>query len=325
MALILADGFDHYASTQAAEKFWTGSPFGMVPGRGFGGQAMVVIINNEVRKVFPSSYSTVIAGAALNVDDNSAGVIMSLRGGGVIAASIFFNGGQKLELHDSTGSVIATGTTTLPINSYFYVELKLVKGSSGTATVHLNGAAEIAASTGNYGTANIDTIEFSNHSLSGHTLVDDVYVFDTSGSPPQNDFIGNVRIETLYPVADGSYTAWTPKFGTDHYQMVNEHLIDGDGSFVYDANPGDKDSYILETFIGTIYGAQLNIGARKGDAPLRQIKPLIKQSGTDYLGALATLSSDYVFYSWQLDKDPSGADWLAATINADEFGQELIT
>ncbi len=37
-----------------------------------------------------------------------------------------------------------------------------------------------------------------------------------------------------------------------------------------------------------------------------------------------TLSSDYVFYSWILSKDPSGADWLAATINADEFGQKLI-
>ncbi len=325
MALILVDGFDHYASTQAAEKLWTGSPFGMVPGRGFGGQAMVVIINNEVRKVFPSTYATVIAGAALNVDDNSAGVVMSLRGGGSIAASIRYNGSQKLELVDSSGLLIATGTTTIPTHSYFYVELKLTKGSTGTAIVHLNGAAEIASSVGNYGTANLDTIEFSNHSLAGHTLVDDVVCMDTSGSAPQNDFLGDIRVETLYPVADASYTAWTPKFGTDHYAMVNEHLIDGDGSYVYDANPGDKDSYILETFIGTIFGAQLNIGARKGDAPLRQIKPLIKQSGTDYLGALATLSSDYVFYSWQLDKDPSGADWLAATINADEFGQSLIS
>jgi hypothetical protein len=106
--------------------------------------------------------------------------------------------------------------------------------------------------------------------------------------------------------------------------MVNEHLIDGDGSFVYDANPGDKDSYIIETFIGTIYGAQLNIGARKGDSALRQIAPLIRQGGTDYVGTTRTLSADYVFYSWLLDNDPTGSPWLAATINADEFGQELI-
>ena len=325
MALILVDGFDHYASTQAAEKFWTGSPFGMVPGRGFGGQAMDVIINNGVRKTLPSSYSTLIVGAAIQVDDTAAGEFMRLWGGGLPAINIGINGSQRLTIADSSGLVVATGTTIVPLGSWFYVELKTTKGSTGTAELHLNGAAEIASTVGNYGTANYDQLEFNNHSLSGHTFVDDVVGMDTTGSAPQNDYLGDIRIETLYPVADGSYTAWTPKFGTDHYAMVDEHLIDGDGSYVYDANPGDKDSYILETFIGTIFGAQLNIGARKGDAPLRQIKPLIKQSGTDYLGALATLSSDYVFYSWQLDKDPSGADWLAATINADEFGQELIT
>jgi hypothetical protein len=149
-------------------------------------------------------------------------------------------------------------------------------------------------------------------------------VLSTAGGAPLNDYLGDVRIETLYPLADGSHTAWTPKTGTDHYAMVDERVIDGDGSFVYDATPGDKDSYILETFIGTIYGAQLNIGARKGDSAVRQIKPLIKQSGTDYLGSLITLSSDYVIYSWLLDNDPSGSPWIAATINADEFGQELI-
>ncbi len=325
MALVLVDGFDHYASTQAVEKFWTGSIFTMVPGRGFGGQAMDVIINNQVRKVFPSTYATVIAGAAIQVSDNQAGLFMALLGAGATAVAVGIDSvTQKLKLVDSSGLIVATGTTVLPIGSWFYVEIKVTKGSTGTATVHLNGAAEIASTVGNYGTSNIDQIEFSNHSLGGDTLVDDVVVMDTSGSAPQNDFIGDVRIETLYPVADGSYTSWTPKFGTDHYAMVNEHLIDGDGSFVYDANPGDKDSYILETFIGTIFGAQLNIGARKGDAPLRQIKPLIRQGGVDYLGDLATLSSDYLFYSWRLDKDPSGADWLAATINADEFGQELI-
>ncbi len=324
MALVLVDGFDHYASLQASEKFWTGSPFGMTTGRGFGGQAMVVIINNQVRKQFPSSYSTVIAGAALQVDDTVPGIVMSLRGGGVIAASIALSG-QHLQLYDSSGLLIATGTTTIPINSWFYVEIKLVVGSTGTAIVHLNGAAEIASSIGNYGTSNIDTLEFSNHSLSGHTLVDDVVVMDTTGSAPLNDFLGDVRIDTLYPVADAHYTGWIPKTGTNHYAMVNEHLIDGDGSFVYAATALLEDTYRMDTFIGTIYGAQLNLGARKGDASLRQLAPMIRQSSTDYFGATATLSSDYVFYSWLLPTDPTGSAWTATTINADEFGQKLVT
>ncbi len=323
MALILMDGFDHYGKVEAAEKFWNGTIFAMVAGRGFGGQAMNVIINNGVGKTLPSSYSTLIAGAALKLNATSGQLMWLLHSGSIVAA-IGVTGTGHLTLIDSTNSQIATGATIIPVETWFYVEIKITVGVSGTAEVHLNGGPEITSTVGNFGTQNINQIEFVNQSLGGDTSVDDVYVADTTGSSPQNDFLGNVRVETLYPVADGSYTDWTPKIAGPHYQMVNETLIDGDGTFNYDATPNDKDTYILETFIGTIYGAQLNIGARQGDATLRQLAPLIKQSGTDYLDTTRTLSSDYVFYSWILSKDPSGADWLAATINADEFGQKLI-
>jgi hypothetical protein len=321
MALILVDGFDHYTSTDAAEKFWQGHIFGMVPGRGFGGQAMNVIINNAVSKTLPSSYSTVIVGAAYKLNATGDSKLMGLN---TTQVTLHITGTGFLYVRDSLGNIVATGTTIVPTGTWFYVEVKAVKGSSGTVEVHLNGGPEIASTVGNFGTSNFDQIIFYNDTLGGDTSVDDVVVMDGSGSAPTNDFLGDVRVETLYPVADGSHVDWTPKTGTDHYAMVNEHLIDGDGSFVYDANPGDKDSYIIETFIGTIYGAQLNIGARKGDSALRQIAPLIRQGGTDYVGTTRTLSADYVFYSWLLDNDPTGSPWLAATINADEFGQELI-
>ncbi len=323
MALILVDGFDHYGKVQAAEKFWNGTIFGMVPGRGFGGQAMNVILNNQVFKQLPSSYSTLIVGAALKLNATFGGVLVQFANSGAPVASVGISS-NRLVLYDAAGNVVATGTTIVPLETWFYVELKVTVGTSGTAEVHLNGGPEIASSVGNYGSSNINEIIFFNQQIGGDTSVDDVYIADTTGSAPQDDFLGDVRVETLYPLADGTHTDWTPKFGTAHYQQVNEHLIDGDGSFVYDANPGDKDSYILETFIGPIYGVQLNIGARKGDASLRQIAPLVRQAGTDHVGTTSTLSADYVFYSWRLDKDPTGSDWLAATINADEFGQELI-
>ncbi len=329
MAVVLVEGFDHFATATGVDKFWF-SPGGgggytiQAPGRGFGGQEMVVILNNPGVKQLPSSYTTIIAGAALKVNDNVPGVIMELWNSGGPAVGVEV-AGNHLSVVDSTSAVVGTGTTIIPVNRWFYVELKVIVGTSGHATVQLNGAPEIASSLGNFGTGGIEQIRFENHSLGGQTHIDDVIVLDTTGSAPQNDFLGDVRVETIYPVADGSYTAWTPDTGTDHFSRVNEHPIDGDASYVKDANPGDKDSYIMDTFLGTIYAAQFNVGARKGEAALRQLKPLIKQSGTDYLGSLATLSTDYLFYSWILDNDPSGSPWLAATINADEFGQELIT
>ncbi len=323
MALVLVEGWDHYASVDAAEKFWNGTSPGMVTGRGFGGQAIEVIVNNSIEKQLPASYSTLIVGAAFKINGEPTDFLRLMAGGSDVVI-IGVDSSQHLTIKNAAGSVIATGTTIVPGGRWVYVEIKITVGSSGTCEVHLNGASEITSTTGNYGTASINQIQFETHFLGGNLIVDDVVVMDTTGSAPTNDFLGDVRIETLYPVADASYTDWTPKTGTDHYAMVNEHLIDGDVSFVSDANPGDKDSYKLDTFLGVIYGAQLNIGARKGDSSVRQLKPLILQSGTDYLGDLATLSSDYLFYSWRLDTDPTGGAWLAATINADEFGQELI-
>ncbi len=326
MGLVLVDGFDHYAQPQAAEKFWAGGPFHMGPGRGFGGQSAEVIRLNPMHKDFPSTYGTVICAAAYQMSGSPSSVIMTLETvGGVVVASLGLNGTGHLTLTDGAASLIATGTTVVPYNTWFQVAVKIIVGTSGHGTVQLNGGAEIASTLGNFGTTNIGRVAFWQNGLGQTTFVDDVVILDGSGSAPLNDFLGDVRVETLYPLADGTHTDWTPKTGTDHHAMVDEALIDGDGSYVYDATPGDKDSYILETFIGSIYGAQLNVGARKGDASVRQIAPLVRQAGTDHAGTTYTLSSDYVFYSWLLDNDPTGSPWLAATINADEFGQSLIS
>ncbi len=108
--------------------------------------------------------------------------------------------------------------------------------------------------------------------------------------------------------------------------MVNEHDMDGDGSYVYDATPTDRDSYIMQA-IGVdsiIYSAQLNIAARKGDAGLRQIAPSVRQSGTDYDGSTVTLSTDWLFYSEMLEQDPTGSDWTPTSLNGDEYGMVTV-
>ena len=330
MATVLVEGFDHFSHNDADSKFWNGNIFAMVPGRGFGGQAIEVIANNDVWKQLPASYSTLIVGVALHQRSGSLGhtvqgPLLILRASGVEIAYVGLDASQRLYVQDSAAHVIVTGTTIVPLDTWFYVELKLVVGTSGSAEVHLNGAPELAMTTGNFGAANANQILFREPSTLSDLFVDDIIVMDTTGSAPQNDFVGDVRVVTLYPVSDATYTDWTPKVGTDHYQMVDEEIMDGDGSYVYDANPGDIDSYLLDTFLsGTIFSAQLNIGARKGDVSLRQLANLIRQGGTDHFGSTVTLSSDYVFYSTRYDVDPDGNPWLAATINADEFGMKLI-
>ncbi len=328
MALILIEGFDHYSASILNQKFWNGFITGFVRtdvGRDGIGQCVVVETLASISKQFSTSYTEVVAGASIKLSGltNPFMKLTSTTGGNVAQLGVV---GGYLTLTDNAANTF-TGTTLIPDDSWFMVEMKISTGASAFE-VRLNGATEITGS-GSFGANNILKIVFT-HSGFGEgatTRADDVYVLDTTGGSPRNDFLGDVMVKTLYPAADGHYTDWTPLVGSDHWLMVNEKDMDGDGSYVYDAAPTDRDSYIMQA-IGVnsiIYAAQLNLGARKGDAGLRQIAPSVRQSGTDHDGTTVTLSTDWLFYSEMLEQDPTGSDWTPTTLNGDEFGMETIT
>jgi hypothetical protein len=227
---------------------------------------------------------------------------------------------------NSGGTVIATGTTALIANAWNYIEVKLfVNGASGTVEVHLNGVTEIASTTGNFGSTNIDTIGINQTTSNSNTDYDDMYVLDTTGSSPRNTFLGDVRVETIYPTGAGAHTQWTPDSGAN-WARVSEAQADGDTSYVADGTPNDLDSYVFGDIDGgaTVYGIQTNLYARKDDAATRQIANLIRQASTDYIGSTVTLSSTYAFFSQLYNQDPTAADWTATSVNADEFGIKEI-
>lgn len=50
---------------------------------------------------------------------------------------------------------------------------------------------------------------------------------------------------SLLPVADGAYTAWTPKTGTVHYAMVDETPCNGTADYTFTNTVGVRDSYAV--------------------------------------------------------------------------------
>jgi hypothetical protein len=238
-------------------------------------------------------------------------------------------------VRNSGGTVIATGTTPLPGNNWSYIEIKgFINGASGTCEVHLNGNTEIASTVGNFGSSNFDGISYAYASNSSGVGVngdfDDIYVADTSGSAPRNTFLGDTRVETLYPSADGANQAWTPNSGSPHFSRVNEHTStfpDDDTSYVSDLNSGDRDTYVcddLSVVTGNVFAVQTNLYARKDDAGLRQVTPVIHQGGVDYDGNTLTLGSNYAVLQQIYNQDPTSADWTPANVNADEFGIKVV-
>ncbi len=335
MAVVLIEGFDHLNLAGIGTKGWTiganwtaggpgrfsGQQVNMTPGSGAGNMV----------KTIPAA-TTYFGGFALNITAiGTAGTdFYVLRAGAVQTFRLSLNASSQIQVRNSGGTVIATGTTTIIASAWNYVELKAFVNTgtpaSGTCEVHLNGVAEIASTAGNFGSASLDSVLLPGNNASQNYHIDDMYILDSTGATPRNTFLGDVRVATIMPTADGAHTQWTPDSGSAHFSRVNETIADGDTSYVSDATPNDLDSYAFADIDGgaTVYGLQVNLFARKDDAATRQIANLQRQASTDYVGSTVTLSSTYATYSQIFNQDPTAADWTPTTVNADEFGIKEI-
>lgn len=333
MANILLEGFDHEATrgyggsgNNLAQKGWViADTQAYVPGRfpwaAWSRGIAAAFIDNEMSKVLPSTYTELICGFGVRITGGNDKQFFNFGGAGGVGIDSL----NRLTLIDSLGAVVATGTHQLNHDVWYYIEIR-IDCSGGEAEVHFNGFPEIASTSGDFDTS-IGYVKWVWQYVGAAMVqVDDVYVNDTTGGV-NDTFWGDMVVQTFFPVADGSYTDFTPKTGTDHYPMVDETSFDGEATYVYDNNVGDKDSYSVGPALAdtTIYSVQLNLAARKQDAGSRAAKALILQSGTDYLSSAYPLSTDWAIYTWILDKDPAGATWLYTTVNSDEYGIKVDT
>lgn len=330
--IVWMEGFDHLNAALLTTKGWSANADSMQTGRLAGQCARITSGGNSAKTNYtlPSNYSTIYAGVALRSNNwSNSQVFFALRASTTSTCMIGCDNGGHLRALNSSSAVIATGTKVLSVSTWHYVEIKLViNGASGSITLQIDGANEFGPTTGNFGSTNVDN--FSIFGPGSQTYdYDDIYVQDNTGSSP--GFLGDVRVETLYPSGAGSNTQWTPDTGSN-YARVNEHTSgtfpDGDTSYVSDSNAGDLDSYTTDdcsVSSGTVYAVQTSIYARKDDAGTRQISDLVRQSTTNYAGSTTqSLSTTYSYYRQMRNQDPTGSDWTITTVNGDEFGVKLV-
>lgn len=339
MALIDIEGGDHLNSGLFTAKGWNLNPSALHAGRvrGWGWEIGSSPSGIQMGKVLPSTYSTVIVGVGFQmaVATASRAVLrVANAAGSTVVAAVSTNASGVLQVTNSAGTVIATGTTVIANATWYYVELKIVVGTSGSCELHLNGVSgEIASTTGNFGTTNVGLVALSGQADTANSnYFDDFYILDTTGSSPQNDFLGDVTVETLFPNGDGTHQDWTPSAAGAHFSKVNESTgtyPDGDTSYVSDITPGDIDTYTvgsLATLTGTVFGVATNLYARKDDAAGRTVAPVIREAGTDHVGSTTPgLSTSYLFYRQLYQADPAGAAWTIASVNAAEYGIKEVS
>jgi hypothetical protein len=337
MALVFMDGFDHYATADLAKKGWnvTGNPVIHITAgrRGTGAFNSGASNSYWISRTLLVNYPTLIAGFAFSPNGTfpvgTSARILEFMDGSTTQCSVWLNFDGTLIATRAT-TIIGQTTAVIPSSGFTYIEAKFTfHPTAGTVDLRMNGLSVLSLSGLN--TRN-SANSFANRVLLGqyassqsNSFYDDFYLCDSSGAV-NNTFLGDVRVDTLFPNADGFYSQFTPSTGTSHFACVDETLpLTSD--FVSGGTIGFKDSYALTDLTGaaSVLGVQVNALMYKDDAGFRQGANLIRSGSTDLQSATVTVSTSPQYSISVHETDPAtGAAWTQSAVNAMEAGVVVI-
>src|ERR1043166_7871339 len=228
-------------------------------------------------------------------------------------------------------TVLATGTHTMAMNTWYYVEIYLlINGSTGKGEVHHDGATDIALTTGlnTKGDAGSAVVERVYYWRSGNLAwYDDVYMNDPSGTR-NNGFLGDRKIIGLFPNAVGDNTALA-RGGADsgsNWGQVDEKPPNDATDYVGSNITNDYDLYNLPNITGLsdVDACAVWLDAEKSDAGAAKVATMLSSGGTTATGADQTLGTAWAYYHQLYDAGPTdNASWTVSKINALQIGEKV--
>lgn len=340
MALLWIEGWDQYGTTVTAtavglpERY----PIATVPtnpiirtGRLFGNAISNSNATTNLRLMTPNlgNMQTVIVGGAFYFDNDFSDRLMVLweADGATEGFNLRLTSSGTLQAYRGN-TLLATSGVVISEDTWYYIEMKVRVGNAGTGNyeIRVNGTnvlsdADEDTQAGSNDYAN--RVEFYIR-INNNTYIDDTYICDGTGTV-NNDFLGDSRVETLFPTADGVSSDFTPSTGTDNYAMIDDESggLDGDSTYVESATTNDRDTYSFTNLstINIIRGLQFNVVARKTDVTDYNIE-LVLDGFVE--SPIVVNNTSYNTYDQMYEENPdTSAAWVDSEINAAEFGYEV--
>jgi hypothetical protein len=330
------DGFDHYnpGSSGILQKWTAQSNVISVVGGRFGGQAVSTGSRSFTKGLGVTMTDTVV-GFAAQFPAGVSGPFMRFRNGGTIQTNLHYDSSIPRIIAQRNGTSLAFGTRPVNPGVWYYIEFRsLFNDTTGIVQVKIDGIMDINASgldTNNAAGNLANEIHFGDPGASNITVfIDDLYWLDSTGGAPLNTFLGDVKVESLYPNGDGASSGLAGSDGNSllNYQLVDENPPNGDTDYVESQNVGDKDTYTygdLAVTSGTVYAVQILPYARKTDAGSRQIVTVARDSGgTEVDSAAITLPTSYTYVAQDIrTTQPNGSPWDIGAVNGAQFGVKI--
>ena len=342
MTVLFVDSFDHYATLDLkwdSHNTTTGLPTNsptigrFTPGAfHMTGFTENNASNGDVTKELVSTATEGIFGFAFWQDEGVNAHQWNLRdsAGNVLGGILIV--GSTVTLVANTGQVGASvGSTATGVWQYLEVRVKS-HATLGEVELHIGGVLVESVTGVDTGGGAIGKFFVDHSAETDDSWMDDLYVLDTLGSAPQNDFIGDTRITVLRPKAAGNNMDFFPNGAATNWQATDETIHDGDTSFVESGLLNAKDDYNNFSFAelslapGTIFAVQTVNSAKKTDAgQLRYLDQMVVAGLTYDTGTEVTATSGaYQMTTYIRDTDPSDdAAWTEDKVAAVGSGLEI--
>lgn len=342
MALLWMDGFETYGASGASgtalntelQKVYDyalttdSSPDNSLQVGWRGGLALNYIDNDTddfLRKNFVAPGTTLIVGFAFKKG--------TIHTSNYILTWSSDNNQQQASLHlDTYGRIqitsrnIVTDRVDEPLRhgEWYYIEWKLFCDHAvGTSEVRINGQTVLTIPAHDSYYNALPTrlkIHSQKNTAVSYTSIDDLYVCNTSGSAPFNDFLGPMKMELLAPTSDDT-AEWTPSAAVSHYTLVDEMPDDGDTTYVEAELFDDTDLFgYADTSFDDVTMVQVQTRAKNEDVGTLYDLALVCDTGTEETDTREILTTSYTTELWFMETAPGGGAWSSTTINAAKFG-----
>lgn len=277
-----------------------------------------------------ATVSTIIAGCAFrysSMPSNSTSIFF-FDDNATRQFQLKVSAGFKLEVRRGT-TLLATGTTVLMPNVWYFIEIKVVfHNTAGAYEVRINGVTELTATSQNTRSSANNSADRTGTIVDGgggsNTYdIDDLYIVD--GGVAGADFLGDIRVDSSLVTADGTHTDFaiggTAPAATRH-ESVDDTTPDDGVTTITSGTVGDKASFTVgaTTGSGSVFGVAVVHRSQKDDAGPRSLTPFLLRSGTETDGSAVAQTTSFVSQFQNFDDAPGATGWTIAQVNATEPG-----
>jgi hypothetical protein len=332
MTLLVMEGFEGYgdrADLRRRHSIIQSGVATLIAGR-HGGQALLLNTNNTCEFTGFGTPTTFTYGVAVLLSGGSINTLDLIRtfDGIIEQITVQLLAGGTLRVL-SQAAVIGTANVPIMVDNWQYLELQVFIDDVGSYELRLDGVNILSNGSVDTRTAgsnaSIDRVQLNRISATSNETYDDFYLLDDAGLT-NNDFLGDIQIETMFPDSDGNRNNFTRVGGgLNNFEAVDDgNSPDDDTTYNHSATLDDDELYghaAMTAAFDTVYAIQVRNHCRKENAGERQVRALIRSNVSEAEGAAQVLSVDWRYKDHIFETDPQGGGaWTETRINALEAG-----